>query len=192
MTILVCGITKTWNPLDDPNAEHSIINDVIGVAGEYVLGGHGGSLDPKITRLKTADHTDAEGIDIELHGGRYDHLKQKAVMSFLCDKHWTGNEGYGDDDKRSVKRRDADEDDDDDDDGNDGNAPGDTERYKQDSKNAVQFVSYEKEEEGKEKMGVLRLTWKTKYACESFDGGDDEDDGAKTAGWGFFTWFILM
>lgn len=182
----VCGITKTWNPVDDPNAEHSIVSAVIGVAGEYTLA-HGGALEPKVTRLKTSDR-DAEGIDIELHGGRYDGRKQKAVVSFLCENNWTGNEGNGEDKTRLLTRRDDDEDENDDDDrGNDG----DGERYKQDPHNALQFVSYGEEGEGKDRMDVLRLNWRTKDACEKSEEGDDEDD-TKKAGWGFFTWFILL
>lgn len=179
----VCGVTKTWNPIDDPDVEHPIISDVIGVAGEYTLG-HGAALDPKITRLKTSEK-DLEGIDIELHGGRYNDRKQKAVVSFLCEQDWTGNEGYEEDKRRSLLRKD-DEDDDDDED-----QPGDGERFKQDSKNALQFVSYAEEGEGKDRMDVLRLDWRTKYACEKYEEGDDEPT-KKEGGWGFFTWFILM
>lgn len=177
----VCGITKTWNPLDDPNAEHSIISDVIGVAGDYSLS-HGAPLDAKATRLKTSD-VDAEGIDLELHGGRYNDKKQKAVISLICDKEKTGNEGFDEkSQEKSFSRRDAD--DDNGDDQNDGP------RYKQDPNNALQFVSYGEVEDGKSRIDVLRLTWRTKYACEDFEG--DEDEPTKKAGWGFFTWFILM
>lgn len=52
---------------------------------------------------------------------------------------------------------------------------------------SLSYVSYG-DVEGKERVQVLRLNWKTKYACEDFT----EDDGGKKAGWGFFTWFILM
>ena len=183
--VLVCGITKTWNPIDDPEVEHPIISDVIGVAGEYTLG-HGGALDPKITRLSTSEK-DLEGIDIELHGGRYNDRKQKAVVSFLCEKDWSGNEGF-EEEKKRLRRAD---DDNDDDDEEDDNQPGDGERFKQDSKNALQFVSYAEEGEGKDRMDVLRLDWRTKFACEEYDGGDDEPT-KKEGGWGFFTWFILM
>ncbi|KAK5087319.1 type II membrane protein [Exophiala xenobiotica] len=177
----VCGITQTWNPIDDPDVEHPIISDVIGVAGEYTLG-HGGALDPKITRLKTSGR-DVEGIDIELHGGRYNDRKQKALVSFFCERDWTGNEGY-EEEKKRLKREEEDDDDGDDE-------PGSGERFKQDSKNALQFVSYTEEGEGKDRMDVLRLNWRTKYACEQYDEGDDEPT-KKEAGWGFFTWFILI
>lgn len=147
---------------------------------------HGGSLDPKATRLKTSD-VDAEGIDIEMHGGRHNERKQKAVVSLVCDKKMTGNEGFDEDNKvRSIVRRDDDDDNDDDDDGGDNDAP----RYVQDPENALQFVSYGEVYEGKDHIDVLKLTWRTQYACEDFEGGKDEE--SKKPGWGFFTWFILM
>lgn len=152
-----------------------------GIAGEYGLA-HGGNLDPKITRLKATD-ADADGIDIELHGGRHNDRKQKAVLSMICDKSMTGNEGFEEDKSRSLLRRD----DDDDEDGDKGS------RYKQDPDTALQFVSYGEVEDGKERFDVLRMTWRTKYACEDVeDDGDDGDDDNKSAGWGFFTWFFLL
>lgn len=188
----VCGITSTWNPIDDPEVKHPIISDVIGVAGEYGLS-HGGNLEPKITRLKTTDKG-GEGIDIELHGGSYNDRKQKAVVSFLCEADFTGNEGYDDEEDkrraRSMSRRAEDKDDDDDD---DEKSP--ENRYKQDEKNAIQFVSYGEEGEGKDRLDVLRLNWRTKYACEKSaeeGGGAGDDDSEEKAGWGFFTWFILL
>lgn len=187
-SVSVCGITQTWNPADDPNVEHPIISDVIGVAGAYDLA-HGAPLDPVITRLKTSDKN-VEGIDIELHGGRHDDLKQKAVVSFICDADWTGNEGVDKGKKRSLAESAEDEDDEGGDNDNDKDP---SERYKQDTKNALQFVSYQEEGEGSRRMGVLRLDWKTKYACEDADQiPDEDDDKPKKAGWGFFTWFILM
>lgn len=185
----VCGITQTWNPIDDPEVEHPIISDVIGVAGAYDLA-HGAPLDPTITRLKTSNKN-VEGIDIELHGGRHNDLKQKAVVSFICDADWSGNEGAEKGKKRSLISSAKAEDEDENDGGDDDQDP--KERYKQDPKNALQFVSFQEEGEGSSRMGVLRLDWKTKYACEDADQlPDDDEDEPKKAGWGFFTWFILM
>lgn len=169
--------------------EHPIITDVIGVAGEYSLA-RGGSLDPQITRLKITD-SNAEGIDIELHGGRYNDRKQKAVINLICDKKMTGNEGQDEEEgKQLLLRRDGDEDDKD---GDDQNGGDDGPRFRQDPNSALQFVSYGQVDEGKNRIDVLRLDWRTKYACEdSENSSDDDDDESKSAGWGFFTWFILM
>lgn len=170
--------------MDDPNVEHPIISDVIGVAGEYKLS-HGGALEPNITRLKTSDK-EGEGLEVELHGGRYNDRKQKAVITFLCDADKTGNEGFEVKDSQFSRREDDDDDDDNEDDGK--------ERFRQDSNNALQFLSYQSEGEGKERMDVLRLDWKTKYACESSTGDNNDNDSRdpSNSGWGFFTWFILM
>lgn len=185
--IPVCGVKKTWNPIDDPDVKHPIISDVIGVAGTYDMS-HGGALEPQITRLKTTDK-EIEGLDIELHGGRYNDRKQKAVVSFICAKDMTGNEGNEDaEDKQLLRARKDEEESDDDDDSDDGDKkPGD--RFKQDPKSALQFVSYQEEEVGKDKYDVLRMSWKTKYACED---SDIADDTPAKGGWGFFTWFILL
>lgn len=180
----VCGVTKSWNPFEDPDVLHPITEKVIPVAGEFSLSGHGGSLDPVISRLKSRD-AETEGVDIELHGGRFDGRKQKAVISFICDKDMSGNEGNESDDKKRRRR------DDDEDNGDDGDKKPDGDRYVQDPKSALQFVSYQFEEDGKNSMDVLRLNWKTKYACEEAS-DDDDNTGSKKAGWGFFTWFILM
>ena len=153
------------------------------MAGEFKLA-HGGALDPRITYLKKTDE-ESESIDIELHGGRNNDRKQKAIVNILCDPDWTGNEG-SEEDKRRKRADDSDDDDDDD----DGSVRGD--RFKQDAKNALQMVSYVEEVQGKEVVDVLRLSWKSKYACEKYEEGDDDEPSNKTAGWGFFTWFIIM
>lgn len=132
--------------------------------------------------MKSKD-SDVEGVDIELHGGRFDGRKQKAVVSFICDKDVSGNEGNESDDKRRKRDKDDEKDGDDKDNGD---------RYVQDPKNSLQFVSYQFEEDGKNSMDVLRLKWKTKYACEEVSDDDDDKSGTKKASWGFFTWFILM
>lgn len=54
---------------------------------------------------------------------------------------------------------------------------------------SLKFLSYKSEGEGKNAIDVLRLNWRTKYACE------DEIEKTPTSSsnhWGFFTWFIIM
>ena len=48
---------------------------------------------------------------------------------------------------------------------------------------SLKYIDYE--------SGILKLEWKTKYACEQQldDGGSDTDGGSH---WGFFTWCIIM
>jgi autophagy-related protein 27 len=104
-----------------------------------------------------------------MNGGTYDKRKQRAVIEFQCDKDRTGNEGN--EKANSLRQRD---------DNND--------NKEVENENSLTFVSYGSVE-GKELMDILRLNWKTKYACED---APDDDNIEKKAGWGFFTWFILM
>ena len=64
----------------------------------------------------------------------------------------------------------------------------DPEDDKQDDGKSLTFVSYGAIDE---KTDVLRLNWRTKYACEDFE-DDDDDSSNKSSHWGFFTWFIIM
>lgn len=162
LTKAVCGIVESWNPADDPDKKHVEIENVIPVAGNFDAS-TGQNLNPKFTRLKAQD-SDSEGVQIELHGGNYGKKRQQAVIQLQCDRDRTGNE--------QVKRAEEGEDGD-----NDETPP----------TGSLTYVSYG-EVEGKERIQVLRLNWKTKYACEDFT----EHDGGKERGWGFFTWFILM
>lgn len=135
------------------------VENVIPIAGNFDAS-TGQNLNPKYTRLKSQD-SNTEGVQIELHGGNYAKKRQQAVIQLECDRDRTGNE--------RVKKRDE---------GDEGEEPPTA---------SLTYVSYG-DVEGKERLQVLRLNWKTKYACEDFT----EDDGEKKGGWGFFTWFILM
>ncbi|KIW18822.1 hypothetical protein PV08_03111 [Exophiala spinifera] len=166
----VCGVVESWNPVDDPKKKHVEVENVIPVAGNFDSS-TGKSLDPKVTRLKAQD-VNANGLQIELNGGYYHKNKQRAVIQLQCDPDRTGNEA------RRLKR--AEEDDDNDEEEEDGD-------NEQNSTSSLSFVSYGPVE-GKEKIEVARFNWKTKYACEDYADSDE----AKQAGWGFFTWFILI
>jgi autophagy-related protein 27 len=166
-------VVRSWNPADDPEKKHVEVENVIPVAGNFDSS-TGGSLDPKVSRLKAQD-SNTDGLQIELNGGNYNHMRQKAVIQLQCDKDRTGNEEKR---KRKAKRDGEDEDD----------KKGDDKKEEQPNSSSLQFVSYG-QVEGKEKIEVLRLNWKTKYACEDYA---DSDEAAKKSGWGFFTWFVLM
>lgn len=170
---IVCGIERDG---DEPK-----IVRVIPIAGNYEHD-YGRPLDPKITRLKDSDsHADAskEGLRIELHGGKWPFEekgnkghKQRALVEFICDAERDGLEG-DESDKRekeeqaeALERRDEDE-------------------KKKDNK-SLKVVSYKFE--GDDRVGVLRMEWRTKYACEKAGSAAP----AKSTGWGFFTWFIIM
>ncbi|KIX07325.1 uncharacterized protein Z518_01978 [Rhinocladiella mackenziei CBS 650.93] len=155
----VCGVVQSWNPADDPDKKHVEVENVIPVAGNFDSS-TGKSLDPKVSRLKMQDAS-ADGLQIELNGGYYNKMKQRAVIQLQCDRDRTGNE--------MKRKRDGDDSEE------KPNAP------------SLTFVSYG-QVEGKEQMKVLRLNWRTKYACEDYANSDE----AKKGGWGFFTWFVLI
>jgi hypothetical protein len=51
----------------------------------------------------------------------------------------------------------------------------------------LSYLSYEPEDVRTETWDVLRLEWRTKYACE-----DAAGNAVGSKSWGFFTWIILM
>lgn len=178
----VCA--KKWEYRDGRDA---YLESVIGIAGDYSTShGQNRALDPKFTRLKgsSTNNDDKEGVVVELNGGKNPDQRsgtpQKAIIEFLCDKKVSGNEGFN---KRSLDAASYDivssslqtrqEDDD------KGPDLPDLDKGKN-----LQFVSYKHEDD----TDVLRLRWKTKFACE-----DAASTGSSsTGGWGFFTWFIII
>ena len=152
-------------------------NDVLGkvypIAGE-LLGNGGGSMDAKWELLKNSkshDDSTKEGLILEMNGGfrKAESGKsrpQKAIIEFLCDKSRTGLENLPkpEDPYEEVKdKREGDKEEED------------------DGSPSLKFVRYDTD--GKD-ADVLRLQWKTKYACE--------DANPVVEHWGFFTWFLIM
>lgn len=163
---VVCAIERTIESEDQ--AHITAVIPIAGVLSDWY--GSDGNLDPKPTRLKTADsNADAvrEGLRLELHGGVYgdDKRRQRAIVELLCDKERTGLE--------------------------DSASNGDYEVL--DEKKEVQgpslvFEGYQSHQEGT-KEDTLRLKWYTKYACEDIGG---RDENAPSSHWGFFTWMLIM
>lgn len=151
--------------------------------------GDGRGLEPVVTRLKgdKVNSEEREGVVVEVHGGKYPNDKggrrQKGIVEFLCDRDVTGNEGFDEDETGSrMRRREAK-------DGDDDEEPKEPELPDLDQGKNLEFVSYKREDE----IDVLRLRWKTKYACEdAIDKKDPDEEGSKSKGWGFFTWFIIV
>jgi hypothetical protein len=178
----ICAIETDYNPsTPDP-----FIREVIPIAGEYPMG-HGGHLEPKLTRLKdSSSNEDAkkEGLRMELHGGVYgtgkQEQKQKAVIEFLCDPDLEGTEGFDKDPKAAeatFARRVAEDE--------GGDTPSGEPLPDLDEGKSLQFLSYKTEND----VGVLRLEWKTKYACE---GQAEKTPPINKGSWGFFTWFLII
>jgi hypothetical protein len=93
--------------------------------------------------------------------------KQKAIVDFVCAKDLEGDENLWDPEDKYV----------------DGNTK---REEKAGGEPSLQFVEYNTSDKDED---VLKLLWKTKYACESTK---KEEDEAKKNHWGFFTWFIIM
>jgi len=180
----VCGIEETYF-LDDKTHRTAKVRPI---AGEFTAT-HGSTraLEPEWTRLKgSASNEDAEreGLRLELHGGKYPETKEgkphKAIVEFLCDAELTGNEGFDDaKEKRLVSMAEGEGDDK----GEDEITLPDLDKGK-----SIQFVSFKPE--GEKETMVLRLSWKTKYACEGAEKAPPAPK--KHNSWGFFTWFLII
>lgn len=119
---------------------------------------------------------------MELHGGKYNKKDQMAIIEFQCDLTRTGNEDLtdgADKEKRKTKKDVG------------AYADKDTDEGKDPGERSLQYVSYGSRDEDTD---LLRLLWKTKYACEDYEDDDSDDNGSsgKSSHWGFFTWFIIM
>ncbi|TKX19314.1 autophagy-related protein 27 [Elsinoe australis] len=170
----VCAVERDHNTIEDTTS----VRRVIPLAGDFTAS-HGRALDPKVTRLKnSASNSDVEkeGLRVEFNGGKYPNTRsgreQKAVIELECDKERTGNEEVEKDAVGRVLRREE------------GEKEGEEDEEK---KRSLRFVSYKAEGD---EVDVLRVSWRTKYACE--DVPVEEGDGDASSGWGFFTWMFII
>lgn len=135
---------------------------MIPIAGDI----DGRHTDEELKRLKTSDAVAGkEGLRLTLNGGLYDKVKQQAVVEFICDQDRTGLEG-----EKGEK------------------GEKETEKRETETEKSLKFVSYDTDDK---ELHVLRLEWKTKYACEVVASDPLPDQGSSSS-WGFFTWFIIM
>ncbi|OKL64398.1 hypothetical protein UA08_01127 [Talaromyces atroroseus] len=168
------------------NALDTIEEKDLPIAGLDPLGG--GSKDPEVTRLKTQDPS-TEGIRVKLSGGQIkddDSKRSKpasAVIEFQCDPDRTGLEGLKNDDdideqetKNKMSR---------DGNGDDGDSDSDP---KEDKTRSLQYKSFDLIDD---KSYVLRLDWKTKYACENYK-RENPAESTGSGHWGLFTWLIII
>jgi hypothetical protein len=193
----ICGIN---NQID--LATNNITTEARDISGTYTSEVRR-PMDPKYELLKNSgSHADVgrEGIRAELHGGKYPWkggVDQMAIIEFVCDKERSGLEGDEKNEDQSGDDKDDDGDkdngdkekDDDKDKSDEKRSPRRREDSKcEDSDRSLRFCGYDVENSGKKKQaGVLRLEWRTKYACENA-----ESPGGGSSHWGFFTWFIII
>ncbi|KAH7039895.1 autophagy-related protein 27 [Microdochium trichocladiopsis] len=199
----VCAISRLIGKVDN---KVDVISAVIPIAGDLAeVGGH--KFEPKTKLLVPEAEEGAEGLHVTLSGGTYtfeDGRKhdQRAVVRFVCDEKREGTEGeYESEDKYDTKMADImhsrRRDDDSDDDGKKKEFQlGDLEAA------SLLYDSYGPSQSDSD-VDVLRLTWKTKYACASRstdpldpespgEGNGDEGGAPPNNSWGFFTWFIIL
>ncbi|OJJ45570.1 hypothetical protein ASPZODRAFT_69305 [Penicilliopsis zonata CBS 506.65] len=165
----ICGFRYEYDEESEESAGYAFP-----VAGLDHLG-HG-TKDPEITRLKKLD-PDEEGLMVKLAGGEYSEThdpndkKKKdvsAVIQFKCDPDRTGLERLTDA-REEEKRGDP--------------AAGDN----NEGDRSLQFKSFGASDDG---SYVLRLDWRTRYACDDYLKQKKEVDSSSS--WGFFTWFIII
>ena len=117
---------------------------------------------------------------MELHGGTFNKKDQMVIIEFQCDLTRSGNEGFETIEERRRKTKKNVE----------ALADKDADDKDEEGEKSLTYVSYGSRDD---KTDLLRLDWKTKYACEDYDDNDDEDGGSsKSSHWGLFTWFIIM
>lgn len=169
--------------------ENATVGQVVPIAGDYHMK-TGVPLESEVFRLKdSGSNTDSakEGVRVELSGGRQplekNGQKQKAIIEFLCDPSRDGKDTEVDD---RPETDDGDDKGGDDKDGKSALLRRDEEKPKD---RALTFISYKDEVVNKEDWGVLRLEWKTKYACEN---AVNEPSSPSSGHWGFFTWLIIV
>ncbi|PLB48239.1 putative autophagy protein Atg27 [Aspergillus steynii IBT 23096] len=158
----ICGFEKTHFP---DGAETKKPFPIAGLEP----GGHG-SMEPQITRLKS-DDSDREGLRVKLSGGSYENADGKkkkagAVIEFQCDPDRSGLEGLESTKDEEMRRREE---------------AGDAQ-----DQQSLQFKSFGLADDD---SYVLRLDWKTRYACDNYV---DDKEGDSSSHWGFFTWLIII
>ncbi|KAM0430603.1 hypothetical protein ACHAPT_005956 [Fusarium lateritium] len=190
----VCAITHLLS--NESKEESDTVTKVVAIAGNLENAG-GSRFDVTPTRLKTSDSNSdrqKEGLRLVLTGGKYpltrvpakEKKDQKAIIEFLCDPDKEGTEGewVWEEKGGKLKAREDEKKEGDDKDGDKGSEESTIEHQLKHDNATLIWDSFDEEKD----VGVLRLTWHTKYACESQTGGD----GGSSSRWGFFTWFIII
>lgn len=179
----VCAVQRASHEGDGADKKPTV-REAVPLAGDLVQYG-GAPFEYHTTGLNAADRekNKEDGFQLELPGGVFpvdapskEQLPKKTVITFLCDMSKTGLEAEWKPEVDYVNVTALLE-------ARDGEEKG-SEKQLLNEGAALIFDKYSNE--GTQPTGTLRLTWKTKYACQSVARGDG------TRSWGPFTWFIIL
>ncbi|KAI0124781.1 autophagy-related protein 27 [Xylariales sp. AK1849] len=196
----VCAIERR---VDKSDTKQDTFLEAIPIAGELKEFG-GDHLDEQAINLSTSESNEdakKQGVRLIVKGGWHtvngQKRPQRAIIEFECDENREGTEGEwnpedqyepGDDPMRLRSVPDpllyASEDE-----GGDGDQKPDVPEQLGDKNASLIFNSYGPLDSDKD-VDVLRLTWKTKYACENRADEPSADEPSKH--WGFFTWLVII
>jgi hypothetical protein len=139
------------------------------------------SKSPELKRLKDID-PETEGLRVKLEGGTYKEnsgdkkgKKAGAIIEFQCDHERSGLEGLDtiEDSEAKARRRRA-----------EGEGGGVS------SGNSSSSLQIKSAGLSDDDTYILRLDWRTKYACDEYE--KEKGDTPSSKSWGFFTWLIIM
>lgn len=181
----VCAIKHKWDPETKKSA---VVEEVIPIAGD--LEEHGGKAfsweAERVVAAAPEDEDNKTNVRLTLKGGRFEHRAQEAVIELRCsktmkggEKEWESEDEY---EKPKAKREEEKK--------KEGEKEGeDGTPEKQLAKEGAALVwnGYKRSADGEK--DTLYLTWHTEHACLK---AADEKPSAGSAGWGFFTWLIVL
>ncbi|KAL3463234.1 autophagy-related protein 27 [Aspergillus heterothallicus] len=187
----ICGFYR--KKYDDGEVDDAYSFPIVG----FEPMGHGAP-DPVVKRLKKLD-SDREGLQVELKGGWYPvgdkgkrkHKDASAVIEFECDPDRSGLEGLVAETSESKLRvREENKGDGGDDKNGEGEGGGDDEGKEplDDGSRPERSLQYKSFGKADDESYVLRLNWKTRYACDDYALSRENSSGH----WGFFTWLIII
>ncbi|KAJ5259314.1 hypothetical protein N7478_012295 [Penicillium angulare] len=172
----ICGFPKTH--AKDDHGNETFAYPVADLVGE-------GEKAPLATPLKEIDEK-KEGLRLKMFGGEYRaHVEGEtkpaaAIIDFQCDPDRSGLEGIVSTED-ILEKGDAKEKD-------NANAKRAEDKSESEKDPSLKIVSFGPD---KDNTYILKLDWKTRYACYDYKGGNaGNTDPSKH--WGFFTWMIII
>jgi hypothetical protein len=105
LTLAVCGVRRSWNPVDDPDKKHIEVENVIALAGSFP---HEGKPLEHFWTPITASDDHPGGLEFKVDGVKYGKFKQRAFIDFQCDPEAKEEEKRDDDEPKKPKQSEGD------------------------------------------------------------------------------------